>query len=274
MPQPVSVIVPAYNEGERLGASVIEILSYLRNSPAGSELIVVDDGSRDNTVEIAEQAIAQNGTVTARVIRLEQNRGKGCAVRTGMLAAANRWALFSDADLSTPITELPKLIEPMERGECDVAFGSRALDRSLIGRHQPWTREQGGRVMNLIIRVATGMKFWDTQCGFKAFDLGRCRPLFESAQIDRFGFDVELLYIMKLAGLQLCEIPVRWDHADGSKLSVFRDTRRTIMEIAAVKRHRARGDYDAALKVVRESLTTDRGDAGFGPEVATAKGTH
>jgi glycosyltransferase involved in cell wall biosynthesis len=272
MPQPVSVIVPAYNEGERLGASVSQILSYLRPAPVGSELIIVDDGSGDSTVEVAEQAIAENQPAAARVIKLGRNRGKGFAVRTGMLAAANRLALFSDADLSTPITELPKLIEPIERGTCDVTFGSRALDRSLIGRHQPWTREQGGRVMNLIIRVATGMQFWDTQCGFKAFDLGRCRPLFEAAQIDRFGFDVELLYLMKIAGLQLCEIPVRWDHADGSKLSVFRDTRRTIMEIAAVKRHRARGDYDAALEATRELLSNREPNSGTGGTLAAANG--
>lgn len=254
MAQPVSVIIPAFNEGARLGGSVAEILGYLEQAPEKSELIVVDDGSSDNTIRVAEDTIAATGKVPARVIPLGQNRGKGYAVRTGMLAAANRLALFSDADLSTPITELPKLAGPIERGECEVAFGSRALDRSLIGRHQPWTREQGGRVINLIIRTATGLPYWDTQCGFKAFDLDRCLPVFEAAQIDRFGFDVELLYVMHLAGLKLCEIPVRWDHADGSKLSVFRDTRRTLMEIAAVKRHRARGDYDTALAATREKL--------------------
>lgn len=269
MAQPVSVIIPAYNEGERLSATVESTLRFLQDSPAGSELIVVDDGSRDDTVRIANSKMAENRRVAARVVRVEPNRGKGFAVKTGMLAAANRLALFSDADLSTPINELPKLIEPIERGECHVAFGSRALDRSLIGRHQPWTREQGGRIMNLIIRASTKLPFWDTQCGFKAFDLRHCLPLFESARIERFGFDVELLYLMHLAGLKLCEIPVRWDHVDGSKLSVFRDTRRTLMEIAEVKRHRANGDYEAALALTREKLATAETD-----DVAPAAGRH
>ncbi|MEO7506212.1 MAG: dolichyl-phosphate beta-glucosyltransferase [Pyrinomonadaceae bacterium] len=251
MPQPVSVVIPAYNEGARLGESVATVLAYLAESSPQSELIVVDDGSSDNTVELARNAI-RNSRVKAQVISLGENRGKGCAVRTGLLAAKHNLALFSDADLSTPITELPKLIEPIEAGKVDVAFGSRALDRNLIGRHQPWGREQGGRVMNMIIRLATRLPYWDTQCGFKAFNMQFCRPLIAAAKIDRFGFDVELLYLAKLAGLSLAEIPVRWDHADGSKLSVFRDTRRTLWEIAAIKKHQRQGDYRVALEATRE----------------------
>ena len=123
------------------------------------------------------------------------NRGKGAAVRAGLLAATHPIGLFSDADLSTPIDEAPKLVEPIAAGEVDIAFGSRALDRRLIGNHQPWRREQGGRVFNLVVRVATGLPFWDTQCGFKAFRLDVCRPILEKAQTDGFGFDVELLYL-------------------------------------------------------------------------------
>jgi dolichyl-phosphate beta-glucosyltransferase len=252
MTHPVSVIIPAFNEGARLAASIHEVLTYLTQATPDSELILVDDGSTDDTAAIARAAFDQFASLRARVISFDANRGKGMAVRIGLLAAEHRWAIFSDADLSTPITELPKLIDPIAAGECEVAFGSRALDRSLIGRHQPWSREQGGRVMNLIIRTATGMPFWDTQCGFKAFDMRVCRPLIEALQIDRFGFDVEMLYVMQQAGLRLREIPVRWDHMDGSTLSVFRDTRRTLLEIAAVKRHQRRGDYRKAIEAAQE----------------------
>src|SRR4029434_1113209 len=127
------------------------------------------------------------------VISYKSNLGKGRAVRLGLLAARGDVALFSDADLSPPITETLKLTDPLLKNECDVTFGSRALDRTLIGVHQSWRREQGGRVFNLFVRLATGLPFWDTQCGFKAFRMSVCRPLVEGATIDRFGFDVELL---------------------------------------------------------------------------------
>ena len=123
-------------------------------------------------------------------------------MRLGLLAAEKPIGLFFDADLSTPLEETPKVIEPIASGEVDIAFGSRALDRKLIGHHQPWRREQGGRVFNLIVRLATGLPFWDTQCGFKAFRLAACRSLLEAARIDGFGFDVELLYLAQRAGLE------------------------------------------------------------------------
>ena len=191
MTPPLSIVIPAFNEAGRLGASLRTVLDYLGETAAGSELIVVDDGSTDDTADVGERNLAESSGVSARLIRLEQNCGKGAAVRKGLLAARANIVLFSDADLSSPITETPKLIEPIEAGECDLTFGSRALDRSLIGVHQPWRREQGGRVFNLIVRLATGLPFWDTQCGFKAFRMSVCRPLIEAARIDRFGFDVE-----------------------------------------------------------------------------------
>src|SRR5439155_9572761 len=125
-------------------------------------LLVVDDGSTDDTAAVAEATAHDLGSATTRVIRYEPNRGKGYAVRLGLLEAKANVALFSDADLSTPITETPKLVEAIRSGECDLAFGSRALDRNLIGVHQPWRREQSGRVYNLIVRLATGLPFWDT----------------------------------------------------------------------------------------------------------------
>jgi dolichyl-phosphate beta-glucosyltransferase len=276
----ISIIVPAYNEAVRLGRSLEVMLEYLNSRAGESELIVVDDGSSDKTAAVAEESLRDAGSVAARVITVRPNRGKGHAVRTGLLASRAPIALFSDADLSTPITETPKLVEPIERGEYDLTFGSRALDRSLIGVHQPWRREQGGRIINLIVRLATGLPFWDTQCGFKAFRMSVCRPLAEAATIERFGFDVEYLTVAHLAGLRLKEIAVRWDHNDGSKLSVWRDTPRLIEEVRTVRRQARRGVYDQAIAAARaalekELLLTGTSDfevstSGESPEVISA----
>ena len=257
----ISIVVPAYNEAARLGSSLRAIVTYLNEQHAESELIVVDDGSNDNTAQIAEQSLADCGAVTTQVVRYEKNRGKGYAARTGLLAAQANIALFSDADLSTPITETPKLVDPIRSGECDLTFGSRALDRRLIGVHQPWRREQGGRVFNLIVRLATGLPFWDTQCGFKAFRMSVCRPLIEAAQIDRFGFDVELIYLSHLARLRLREIPVRWDHSEGGALDASgdysRDSLRMINEVRRIRRAASAGDYSEAISAARTAAMVE-----------------
>ena len=261
MPPELTIVVPAFNEAARLGTTVSRILEYLNQTFKSSELIVVDDGSSDDTAAVAERLIANPGTVSARLVGYEMNRGKGYAVRLGLLSATAEIALFSDADLSTPITEAPKLVDPIHLGDTDLTFGSRALDRSLIGAHQPWRREQGGRVFNLIVRVATGLPFWDTQCGFKAFRMSVCRPLIETAQIDRFGFDVELIYLAHLAGLRLRETPVRWDHYGGGALdssgSYSRDSLRMINEVRRIRRAAARGEYEVAIKAARAASGQD-----------------
>jgi glycosyltransferase involved in cell wall biosynthesis len=218
-----------------------------------SEVIVVDDGSSDETAKVAEETFVDAGRRTnAHIMRVAPNRGKGYAVRIGLLAARAPIALFSDADLSTPITETPKLVAPIRSGEYDVVFGSRALDRTLIGVHQSRWREQGGRMVNLLVRMATRMPIWDTQCGFKAFRMDVCRPIVEAATIDRFGFDIELLYIAHLAGLRMREWPVRWDHNEGSKLSPMRDGMRMLQEVFEIRRQARQGVYNDAIKKIRE----------------------
>jgi dolichyl-phosphate beta-glucosyltransferase len=232
-----SVVIPAFNEAQRIGETLRQTIQYLAAESPQSELIVVNDGSQDETAEIARQALSQS-LVRAELLENHPNRGKGAAVRRGLLAARLPIGLFFDADLSTPLVETPKLIQPIAAGEVDIAFGSRALDRRLIGNRQPWRREQAGRVFNLLVRMATGLPFWDTQCGFKAFRLEVCRPILEAAQLGGFAFDVELLYLAHRAGLRMREVPVRWNHNEGSKVRFVEDSVRMLREVAALRLRR------------------------------------
>ncbi|MDB5234452.1 MAG: hypothetical protein JWR44_1445 [Hymenobacter sp.] len=261
----LSFVIPAYNEAARLGSTVTKVLAYLQAQPYSSEVIVVNDGSTDDTAMVVETIFAANlGSVPTRLISYSPNRGKGYAVRQGLLAATGAVALFSDADLSTPITELPLLLNPILAGDFDVVFGSRALDRSLIGVHQPWLREYSGRMFNLIMQKATGLPYADTQCGFKAFRLAACRPIVEGAVLDRFGFDVELLYLAHKAGLRLREQPVRWNDAAGSKVGILSGLD-GFRELRQLRRRASRGQYDTALKRTREAVAHSAPAACDGP---------
>ena len=231
---PFSIAIPCYNEAARIGDSVRVTLDYLAAESSDGELIVVNDGSTDATSTIVRDTL-ECAEVRTRFLENFPNRGKGAAVRTGLLAATKPIGLFFDADLSTPLREIPKVIEPIADGDVDLAFGSRALDRKLIGIHQPWRREQAGRIFNLIVRLATGMPFWDTQCGFKAFRMDVCRPILEKAHTIGFAFDVELLFLAYRAGLRLREIPVRWSHTEGSKVHVIHDSLRMLREVIALR---------------------------------------
>jgi glycosyltransferase involved in cell wall biosynthesis len=229
-----SVVIPAFNEASRIGETLRLTLDYLCDVSPESELIVVNDGSTDATSVIAREVLETAKTET-RLLENFPNRGKGAAVRSGLFAAQKPIGLFFDADLSTPLEETPKVIELIAGGKVDIAFGSRALDRRLIGQHQPWRREQAGRIFNLFVRLAIGLPFWDTQCGFKAFRLDVCRPILEAARIDGFAFDVELLHLAQRAGLRIREIPVRWNHSTGSKVRFFHDSLRMLHEVIALR---------------------------------------
>jgi dolichyl-phosphate beta-glucosyltransferase len=248
LPAPVlSLLIPAYNEANRLSATLDQVLTYLHAQPYPSEVIVMDDGSTDTTVAVAQAYFAaHSGRVATRVLGYTPNRGKGYAVRQGLLAARGAVAIFSDADLSTPIDEVPALLEPILAGQCDLVFGSRALNNDLIGQHQPWLREVSGRFFNRMVRLATGLPYADTQCGFKAFRLDVCRPVVEGAQLDRFGFDVELLFLAYQAGLRLREQPVRWNDAAGSKVGLLSGLH-GFQELWALRQANRRGQYAAAL---------------------------
>jgi dolichyl-phosphate beta-glucosyltransferase len=233
---PFSVVIPCFNEAARIGETLRLTLDYLATNAPESELIVVNDGSTDATAAIARERL-KSAKIETRLLEDFPNRGKGAAVRSGLLAAQKPIGLFFDADLSTPLEETPKVIEPIANGDVDVAFGSRALDRRLIGIHQPWRREQAGRAFNLLVRLATGLPFWDTQCGFKAFRIEVCRPIFEAARVEGFAFDVELLYLAQRAGLRIAEIPVRWNHSEGSKVRFFHDSLGMLREVIALRLH-------------------------------------
>ncbi|MEY2546773.1 MAG: hypothetical protein QOG48_1890 [Verrucomicrobiota bacterium] len=229
-----SIVIPAYNEAHRIGESLRQTIAYLESNSPESELIVVNDGSTDATSTIARNALT-NAKIDNRLLQNFPNQGKGRAVRKGLLNATKPIALFFDADLSTPLGEIPKVIGPIANGDVDLAFGSRALDRSLIGTHQSFVRDRGGRVFNLLVRLSSGLPFWDTQCGFKAFRMDVCRPIVEAAHVIGFAFDVELLLLAQRAGLRLREIPVRWNHAEGSKVHFLRDSTRMLREIFALR---------------------------------------
>jgi dolichyl-phosphate beta-glucosyltransferase len=212
----ISIIIPAYNEEKRLPSTLQQVRDYLAHSQWDfSELVVVDDGSRDRTVAVARSA-------GARVLQNPGNRGKGYSVRHGMLEAKGEWALFSDADLSAPIGELDGLWASTERAQARVAIGSRALDRSMVGVHQPLFREAMGRVFNLSMRMVTGLPFSDTQCGFKLFEANAAREIFGRQLLDGFGFDVEVLYIARRLGYKSIEVPVKWNDVAGTKVSMWR----------------------------------------------------
>jgi glycosyltransferase involved in cell wall biosynthesis len=212
----ISIIIPAYNEAKRLPGTMKKVLEYLgRSAWDFAEIVVVDDGSRDGTARAARAA-------GARVLENPGNRGKGYTVRHGMLEAKGEWALFTDADLSSPIEELEKLWSAAGREQAQVAIGSRALDRSLVGVHQPFFRETMGRFFNLAMRAITGLPFKDTQCGFKLFETRAAREIFGRQRREGFGFDVEVLYIARRLGCRAVEVPVRWDDVEGTKVSLWR----------------------------------------------------
>jgi glycosyltransferase involved in cell wall biosynthesis len=211
----ISIIIPAYNEEKRLPASLDKVREYLASSHWDfSEIIVVDDGSRDNTAKVAREG-------GARLLQNPGNRGKGYSVRHGMLEAKGEWRLLTDADLSSPIRELEKLWCAVAGGGVQVAIGSRAVDRSLVGVHQSAMRELSGRIFNLAMRIVTGLPFKDTQCGFKLFEGRTAGEVFSRQLLEGFGFDVEVLFIALHRGARAVEVPVRWDNVEGTKVSLF-----------------------------------------------------
>jgi len=239
----LSIVIPAYNEEKRLGRALARIRDYFgahSAGPEGIEIIVVDDGSTDGTARIAEGWARDMANL--RVVSNRENRGKGYSVRRGMLEARGRIALFTDADLSSPIEESEKLLGAIRAGS-DVAIGSRAIDRSLIAVHQSRFREVAGMIFNGFVRLFTGLPFHDTQCGFKAFVRERCRIIFQQQRIERFGFDPEILFLARRHGLRAVEVPVRWAHDPATRVHVFRDSVSMFCDLIYIRRNALLGRY-------------------------------
>ena len=238
----LSIVIPAYNEENRLPATLARLYSYLATSPFGdAEVLIVDDGSRDGTAALVEDFAHIYPTV--RLVRNPGNRGKGYAVRNGMLEAQGEWVLFTDADLSAPIEEVEKLIAAVREQNAVGAIGSRALNRKLVSVHQSAFREYSGRFFNLTMRLITGLPYADTQCGFKLFRRDVAHEVFRRVRIPGFGFDVEALFVAKLLGHPVVEVPVRWANAEGTKVTMLNGLQ-AFTDLLAVRWNQLRGHYD------------------------------
>lgn len=237
----LSIVVPAYNEEERLDTSLPLIDGYLRERRLDAEILVVDDGSADGTGSIASAFLRDR---RGRVLRQPENLGKGAAVRRGVLEAEGRWVLMTDADLSTPIEEHARLADIAQEEDLDVVFGSRALPDSQVEIRQNALRELMGKTFNLVLRGITNLPHRDTQCGFKLFDRKRTRPLFERMVVDRFAFDVEFLFLCGRFGLRVQEVPVIWRNSERSTVNIVTAPPRMILDLLRVRWRFRRGLYN------------------------------
>ena len=237
----LSIVIPAYNEEARLASTLTRITAYLDATGTDAEILVVDDGSKDRTSALAAGALAGR---RGRVIANGENRGKGFSVRHGIREAAGRFVLVTDADLSTPIEEHAKLAAAVRDRELDVAIGSRGLEDSDVQVRQTWLRQAMGKTFNRLMRAATDLPYRDTQCGFKLMDRERVRPIVEKMVVDRFAFDVELLFLCRRFGLVVSEVPVIWRNAPGSKVSLIRDPLNMLVDVARVRWRFRRGLYN------------------------------
>ena len=245
-----SIILPAYNESARIGATLDRILAFIAQQHWHAEVIVVNDGSTDSTAEIVRSYSATNPAL--RLLDNPGNCGKGFSVRNGMLRASGDFLLFSDADLSSPIEESVKLFAAISQG-ADIAIGSRWLRPELQKQRQPLYRQLFGRMFNLALRIILRLKFRDTQCGFKAFTRRAAHAIFPLQQIERWGFDPELLYLARKFDFVVKEVPVAWSHREGTRIQPLRDGIRMLGEVFKIRWNALRGRYGgvrAALKML------------------------
>ncbi len=265
----LSIVIPAYNEEKRIERSLDAVLTFLGTQSYRAEVIVVDDGSSDETATRAleHKAAYAKASHELRLLINKPNRGKGYSVKRGLAEATGEIVLFSDADFSSPITEAPKLIDPIVEGRADVSFGSRALNRELIGVRQPILRDFGGRVFNLLMKTITGLRFKDTQCGFKAFLRETALPVFKLQSIERFGFDPEVLYVAKKQGLRLLEVAVVWNDSEGSRVSFFRDSIKMFCDLIRIRINDLTGHYDSSDAAAIVDAKASTGEAGTGAQV-------
>ncbi len=248
-----SIVIPAYNEGQRLRATLEKVLAYVREQGWDAEVIVVNDGSRDNTAEIVREFAENNSLV--RLVENPSNRGKGYSVRNGMLKARGDIVVFSDADLSSPIEEMPKLLDALALG-ADIAIGSRWLKAELQTRRQSLHRQVFGRVFNLLLRIILGLRFKDTQCGFKAFTRRAAQTILPLQRIERWGFDPEILFLARKFGFRVEEVPVLWGHSGGTRINPLVDGARMFQEMLRIRWYDLMGRYDVGPAVMTPAAKT------------------
>lgn len=244
-----SFIIPAYNESDRIRPTLDEILRYTAEQGWDAEILVVDDGSGDDTPDVIREYAARHPQI--QLIQNPGNRGKGYSVRNGMLHVRGEVCLFTDADLSSPITEAPKLFDAITSG-ADVAIGSRWLRAELQTERQPLYRQLFGRIFNLVLRIFLGLRFKDTQCGFKAFRREAAQRIFPLQKIERWGFDPEILYLARRMNFKVAEVPVVWAHSEGTRLHPFRDGMRMFVDVLHIRWNAWTGVYSAPAAPVSQ----------------------
>lgn len=248
-----SIVMPAYNESGRISASLDRVLEYLTARNWDAEVIVVNDGSRDNTAAVVGGFMQRDSRI--RLLENPGNRGKGYSVRNGMLHARGELLLFTDADLSAPIEEAAKL-EAAIRSGADVAIGSRWLRPELMTERQPLMRQLFGRIFNLHLRLSLGLGFKDTQCGLKAFTREAAQQIFSRQRIERWGFDPELLFLARRLKFKVVEVPVEWAHDDRSKIDPLMDGIKMATEVLRVRWYSLMGEYREPAFAAEDSDAT------------------
>jgi len=248
-----SIVIPAYNEGERLAPTLEKVLAYVRQQGWDAEVVVVNDGSRDNTAEIVREFASKDSLV--RLVENPGNRGKGYAVRNGMLSARGDIIVFSDADLSSPIEEMPRLLQAMTAG-ADIAIGSRWLRAELQTHRQSLHRQLFGRVFNGLNRIILGLRYKDTQCGFKAFTRKAAQTILPLQRIERWGFDPEILFLARKFGFRVDEVAVRWGHVGGTRINPLVDGARMLQEMIRIRWYEMTGKYQGGSAVTLQPAET------------------
>lgn len=242
----LSIVIPVYNEEKRIGPTVEKLLAYLNTQTYSREIILVDDGSTDHGIELAVRLLKEGGEI-CRALSYGENRGKGYALKEGMTKSYGEYVLFTDADLSTPIEELDQMWGWFEQG-FEVVQGSRKMPGAAVERHQPWLRENMGKVFTALSNLIAEVKVSDVTCGFKAYRGDVARHLYGLQQLYDWSFDAEVIHIARKQGFRLKEVPVHWRDESGTKVHLLRDTVRSFQGLLRIRLNSWRGLYNAPLE--------------------------